>query len=694
MSVQERPQAEHTDLVELLSVLTARAGVEITPELLSTAVARSERFEQAAQAVGLRVRWVVSTVDDAAPLARHDMPVVAWTDHGACWVLDGVAGPRVRAFPLDDPRGPRWMSLAQLRRQLGDGAIPWAMVEATLPAAPLASGSGALASPMRRLLSLLWMERRDGGVVVLYGTVAGLLSLATPLAIQVLINWLAFGALLQPIFLLGSALLVALALAAGLQLLQRMAVETIERRIFVRMVADLSGRLSRVQATALDGLHGPELANRFFDVLTLQKAASTLLLDGFTALLQVTVAVLLLGLYHPWLLLFDLFLLAGMAAALLPLGRGAQQTAINESKAKYAMAAWIEEIARHPVALRMNGAQIAERKAERLARAWLERRRDHFVVFLRQYAGVQALQVVMSVVLLVASGALVLRGQLTVGQLVAAEFIVNAALVGFAKFADKLDTVYDLLAGVDKLGTLLDLPPEEPVGLPRDDNGPIGVSLEGATLRYPDGGGIAPVDLELAPGSRTIVLGATSSGKSTLAQLVVGLRAPGMGHIRHDDVDLSQLRPEDRYRNVALLRPEDLLHGTVRENITMGRVWVDDTHVWKVLDAAGLRRRVEDLSGGLDTVLAPSGSPLSEIEQRCLLVARALVCPPRLMVVDGVLDGLPHPERHRLRDVLTDPGAPWTLLLLTADARVPAHPARLLTLDHGGLDERPPLAPA
>jgi len=693
MAALPHPATEQTDLVELLTVLTDRAGVSVSPQQLAEAVDRCDTFEAAASSVGLRIRWHVATVDDAAPLARRDMPVVTWGAHGACWVLDGVAGPRFRAFPIDDPRLPRWMSLSALRRHLGDEARPWALVEAVLPGAPLASPHGPR-SPLRRLGSLLWMERRDGGVVILYGTVAGLLSLATPLAIQVLINWLAFGALLQPIFLLGVALLTCLALAAGLQLLQRVAVETIERRIFVRMVADLSGRLARVKASALDGLHGPELANRFFDVLTLQKAASTLLLDGFTALLQVVVAVTLLALYHPLLLVFDLVLVIGMAVTLIPLGRGAQATAIAESKSKYAVAAWIEEIARHPVALRMNDSQIAERKAERLARTWLEKRRAHFSVFLRQYAGVQALQVLMSVVLLVACGALVLRGQLTVGQLVAAEFIVNAALMGFAKFADKLDTIYDLIAGVDKLGTLLDLPPEQPVGVPRGQDGAIRVELSGATLRYPDGGGLPPVDLELPAGSHTIVLGAPSTGKSTLGQLAVGLRNPAMGSVRHDGELVSQLRPEDRYRNVALLRPDDLVHGTVRENVTMGRVWVDDRRVWEVLEATGLRPRIESLRLGLDTVLGPTGAPLSDIDQRALLVARSLVCPPRLLVVDGVLDGLPHPQRTQLRDLLTRPSAPWTLLILTSDARVPAHPARLLTLDHGGLDERPPLAPA
>jgi ABC-type bacteriocin/lantibiotic exporter with double-glycine peptidase domain len=687
------PTLSSDDLSELLAELCALTDVDTDAGRIGDAVDRSPGFEEAASCLGLRVRWLVAPIDDAVALATPEVPLVTFPPDGGAWILNRT-GPRgVYLTELHGLVFRRWAPRARLRKRLGRGGVPWAMIEPALPVAALAS-PGRPRSPLRRLLSLLWLERRDGLVVMLYGAVAGLLSLATPLAIQVLINWLAFGALLQPVFLLGGVLLTCLALAAGMQLLQRIAVETIERRIFVRTVADLSVRLARVQVSAFDGRHGPELANRFFDVLTLQKAASTLLLDGFTALLQVAVAVSLLGLYHPWLLLFDLILLLGMAMALIPLGFGAERTAIKESKAKYEMAAWIEEIARHPIALRMNDAQLAQRRAEQLARTWLERRRDHFRVFLRQYAGVQALQVTMSVVLLIACGALVLRGQLTVGQLVAAEFIVNTALVGFAKFADKLDTVYDLLAGVDKLGSLLDLPPEDPSGLPRMGEGPATGELDGATLTYDEGGTLPPIDLRLPSGSRTILYALPGTGKSTLAQLVTGIRFATGGIVRHDGVNVRQLRPEARYDGISLLRGDDLLHASVRDNVALGRPHLDDARVWKALRHVGLADRIERLSQGLDTIIDPKGLPLSEVELRALLVARAIACRPRLVVVDGVLDGLPASSRDQLRRLLMRPDAPWTLLVLTADARVPTTAARCYTLDAGGLSERPPLATA
>ena len=684
-------------LMELLEVLANGMNLSVSHEQLEQAstlpqpeMSWTQQLEEAAAGVGLRVRWMVAPIEDVFPLARPDLPVIGRSDDGGWWVLDGKAPGLVHAVPIADPRGPQWLLPSSLRRRMGADSRTWGMVEPVLPAAPLACPDGRR-PPAARLRQLLWVERQDVAVVMLYGAVAGLLSLATPLAIQVLINWLAFGALLQPVLILGVALGVCLFLAASLQVLQRMGVETIERRLFVRTVADLAARLSRVRVEALDGMSGPELANRFFDVLTLQKAASTLLLDGFTAVLQVGVAVVLLALYNPWLLLFDLFLLLGMFGVLLPLGRGAQATAIQESKAKYAVAAWIEEVARHPVMLRQDGAQLAELRADSLARHWLHKRQSHFWVFLRQFAGVQTLQVLMSTVLLVSSGALVLRGELTIGQLVAAEFIVTTALLGFAKFADKLDTVYDLLAGVDKLGNLLDLQPEQPQGIALEDNGPVNIELDEATLTYGDGRRLPPVSLTLDSGSRTIIFGDPGSGKSTLGALVTGVRSPSSGVVRRDGVDLQHVRPQSRYRDVVRIGVHDILAGSIRDNVALGRLDVSDPMVWDALAQVGLRRRVEAMSDGLEAGLDPLGAPLSEPELRALLIARAVVGQPRLIVVDGVLDGLPARLREDLQRPLSEPGRPWTLLVLTSDPHVVDPNCRTFTLGSGGLDERPTL---
>jgi len=680
---------------ELVEVLANSMNIEIDHRTVEAAVEQVDphtswavQVDDVLAAAGLRVRWMVAPLEDARRLARSDLPVITRTEGGTVWVLDGRGFGYVHGVPVADPRGPRWLGRRALASRIGTEARTWGLVEPVLPSAPLACPDGTK-SPVQRLWSLMWVERSDVAVVMMFGAVAGLLSLATPLAIQLLINWLAFGALLQPILILGVALFVVLLLAAALQVLMRVGVEAIERRVFVRTVADLSTRLSRVRIEALDGLSGPELANRFFDVLTVQKAAGTLLLDGFTALLQVGVAVLLLGVYHPYLLVFDLFLLAGMLFVLVQLGRGAQDTAIAESKSKYAVAAWIEEVARHPMVLRQDHSRIAEERADDLARYWLTRRRSHFRIFLRQFAGVQGLQVLMSTVLLVASGALVLEGELTIGQFVAAEFIVTTALIGFSKFADKLDTFYDLLAGVDKLGNLLDLPPERSAGLSTAQNGsPMEVELQQATFTYDTDEGIEELDLHLPAGSRTAIFGAPGSGKSTLAAMVVGFRLPTEGVVRHDGVDITHLRPESRYQGVIKLHITDTLSGTVLDNITIGRQGVSLAMAWDALDAVGLRRRVEALPDGIHTQLDYAGGPLSDAERRTLLVARALVRPPRLLVLDGLLDGLPSTTRHKLVRLVADSRVPWTLLVFTAESNDFDTTFRSLALGPGGLDDR------
>ena len=658
--------------LELLSLLVESTGVEVDSTAQSEVLERSSNFQEALESIGLRVRWIRAPLQAVGPLARRTQPVVGWSTQGSPWLLDGASKRGFRAVSVTSPRKPRWRSEAELTQIFGAEPTRWALVEPALPAAAMSS-KGSPRTPSQRLAALLWLERRDGVVVMIYGLITGLLSLATPLAIQVLINWLAFGALLQPIILLGGLLLLSLSIVAGLRLLQRVAIETIERRIFVRMVSDLTTRLARVEASALDGLHGPELANRFFDVLTLQKAIRSLLLDGFTALLQIGVAVILLGLYNPWLLVFDVLLLLGMYIVLVPLGRNAEYTAIKESKAKYAVAAWIEEISRHSVALRMNRAEIAEGKSERLALAWLEQRTQHFRIVLRQYAGVQSFQALMSVALLIACGILVMQGQLTIGQLVAAEFIVNSALTGLVKFADKLDTLYDLMAGIDKLGALLDLPAESPDGL---GVLPTSEPAEIELVELPHN--TRELSLHLQPGSKTVLLTPPGDRHQELVQAIAGLRDPSKGIVRRDGTAVRLLRPSARYETVALIHPSDLIHGSIRENISLGNPQLTEHDIWHALAEVQLRERVEEL--GLQTIIPPQGGPLSIAEQRAILVARAIINQPRLVVADGILDGLPRANRDHLQQTLLRATAPWTSLLFTAEPFAPLPGVRAVDL--------------
>ncbi|MCA9493194.1 MAG: ABC transporter ATP-binding protein, partial [Myxococcales bacterium] len=556
-------------LLLLLRTLCKRLSVELSEDLLRAAArdaeqapAWDEALALALGPLGLRARWVEGTMEEAAAIARYDLPVLTWIEAGISsrWVV--LDGRWLGSPSAIDPFHPPPI-------QLPDRVV-WARVEPVLPASPL-SPSGGRRTPLRRLFGLLDAERSDLGVVLVFAVATGLLSLATPLTIQVLINWLAFGALVQPIIVLSGALLVCLLLAAGVRVAKRQVVEVLQRRIFVRTVADLSARLARVRLEELDGRSAPELVNRFFDVLTLQKATSTLLLDGVGAALQAAVGLALLAVYHPALLVFDLIVVALAAVVLLPLARGALRTALDESKAKYQVAGWLEEVGRQTLVFKLGGATLAEERADRLVRSWLTARASHFRVFLRQYAGMQLVQVVVGVGLLATSGWLVLEGQLTLGQLVAAEFVVTAALAGLAKFTDKLETVYDLLAGLDKLGSLVDLGRDGTVGAVPRSSGPPTIEALDLHVTAPGAVVLNGASLTVGPGSSVAIVTDDVTDRSLLGEVLAGARPPAGGVLRRDGLPYAAHRPDLLTREALLCRPDGLIAGTIAENVSLGR---------------------------------------------------------------------------------------------------------------------------
>ena len=321
-------------------------------------------------------------------------------------------------------------------------------------------------SPLKRFLSILRPEWNDIWIVLVFAFFAGVLGLATPIAVEALVNTVAFGRLLQPVVVLALLLFGFLAFGGAMRALQTIVVEIIQRRLFARVAADLAFRLPRVRQDTLDDRDGPELVNRFFDVVTIQKVTAYLLLDGSAIVLTTLVGMVVLAFYHPWLLGFDLVLLATVVSGVLLLGRGAVRTGIDESKYKYQLAAWLEDVIRCHRTFKLDGSvTFATDRTNYLTSRYLSARRDHFRVLLRQIVLLLGLQAVAGTILLGFGGWLVIQGQLTLGQLVAAELIVAIILGALAKLGKHLEGYYDVMAAVDKLGYLFRLPLERSNGL-------------------------------------------------------------------------------------------------------------------------------------------------------------------------------------------------------------------------------------
>ncbi|MEO8663166.1 MAG: ATP-binding cassette domain-containing protein, partial [Bryobacteraceae bacterium] len=420
--------------------------------------------------------------------------------------------------------------------------------------------------PFRRLRLLVRAETRDLWVAVVYSAAIGLMTLVVPIATQSLVNTVAFGTLLQPLVVLTLLVFLGLCFATLLQGFRTWIVEIIQRRFFVRVAGDVAHRVLRARPEAFDGGHGPEVVNRFLEVVTVQKSAAMLLIDGLSILMQTVIGMILLAVYHPWLLAFDVLLLASIAIVLFPMGSGAVATSIQESKAKYELMAWLEELARHPLTFKsVNGTSLALVTTNTLTSHWLKYRSRHFRILLRQIVGSFILQAAASSVLLGVGGWLVIQRQLTLGQLIAAEIVVALVVSGFTKFGKTLEVFYDMLAAVDKLGYLTDLPLEntgvEP--LPANSAG-IAVSLRNVGLGYAHNPRVLEgLTWEIPAGARVGLRGNSGGGKSTLVNMLYGLRSPESGVVELDGVDLRDIRLNDVRSQVSLVRENEIFQGSI-----------------------------------------------------------------------------------------------------------------------------------
>ncbi|MBX3464220.1 MAG: ABC transporter ATP-binding protein [Planctomycetes bacterium] len=529
--------------------------------------------------------------------------------------------------------------------------------------------------PWLRYFSLLRPEARDVVTIVVYGAAGAVLTLAVPLTVDALVSNIMFGTLLTPLVVLVGVLLGCLVLHGILRALQIDVAEVIERRIFVRVAGDLAWRLPRVQIRAFDTRYGPELVNRFFDTVTLQKTTSKLVIGTTNVMLQSGVGMTVLAFYHPFLLILAAFLLLAVLFIVFVLGWRGVRTAIGESIAKYEVAAWLQEMARHTTAFCTHGgAEFARQRTDLLVGKYVNARRTHYRIWLRQVCSTLFLQVIASTAVLGIGGWLVIDQQLTPGQLVASELIVTAVVANVTKFADVMKDWYDACAAADKLGHLIDLPLERQTGaeLPAGGGG-VGIEVHGVTCGHPASPqSLHEFNLSVRPGERIALVGSTGGSASYLLDVLLGLREPLHGHVTVEGLDLRQLRLDSTRDVFALVHGTELVEGSILDNLRFGRENIGPDQIRDALEAVGLWDDVLELPLGLDTQLSNRGQPLSSGQASRLMLARAILGEPRLLLLDGAIDVLTPTVRKRVLAHLFDRRHRWTVLIVTQEPDVVA----------------------
>ena len=544
-------------------------------------------------------------------------------------------------------------------------------------------------SAWNRFFNLLKLERKDILQIFYYALFAGILSLSLPLGVQAIINLIQGAQISSSWIILVVLVTLGVSFTGTLQIMQMRIIETLQQRIFTRASFELSYRFPKLKMNALRNQYPPELANRFFDTLSIQKGLAKILIDVPTALIQIVFTLILLSFYHPFFILFGLGLLILMFFVFQYTVRRGLDTSIEESKHKYRVAHWIQEIARSIVSFKLAGhTDLALRKNDELVSGYLQAREAHFRIIKLQYIKLIAFKVAVTAGLLVIGGALVLNQQMNIGQFVAAEIIILLVIASVEKLIVSLETLYDMLTSIEKLGQLVDLETEAQDGIIWDDDQPFTLELKDIEYSVPDVDRpiLSGINLQIAPKEIVLVRGTSGSGKSILLRLLAGVIQPTKGTVFVGEYNLKALELR-KYRSLLglSLSDEAPFEGTLKENLNFGDPSISEAAIRKVLDKLGLQEFVKTQPYGLETFINPEGKHMSYSVTKKLILARALLHRPQCLILEDPLDIFTSGETQSVIDYLCAPEHPWSVIVVSNNHYWEKKSTQIVQLEEGRL---------
>ncbi|WP_272022599.1 peptidase domain-containing ABC transporter [Olleya namhaensis] len=522
----------------------------------------------------------------------------------------------------------------------------------------------------QRFIGLLKLDRKDVRQVFFYAIFAGLVNLSLPLGIQAIINLLQAAQISTSWIVLVVLVTLGVVFVGILQLMQIRIIENIQQKIFTRASFEFAYRFPKMKMSGLSGYYPPELANRFFDTINVQKGIAKVLIDFPAAILQIVFGLILLSFYHPFFIIYGALLLILIYVVFKFTAEKGLRTSIDESNHKYKVAHWLQEIARSIVSFKLSGkTSLALNKNDKLVTNYLEARESHFKILVTQFIQLIGFKVLVTAGLLIIGGALVLNQQMNIGQFVAAEIIILLVINSVEKLILGLETFYDVLTSIEKLGKIVDKDLESQDGEILDiTDTDFDIELDNISYSVPDRSTpiLKDISLKINAKDRILIQGDSGSGKSSLLKLIAGVIAPTNGSIYVCDKSLSSININSYRSNIGqTLVEETPFEGTLLQNITFGDTSITTKQLDWAIQNVGLKDFVKQLPDGMSTMLYPEGKGVSFTISKKIMLARSIVKQPRLLMLKEPLDQFEAKEAQQIVDFLSQPQHPWTLVVVS-----------------------------
>jgi ABC-type bacteriocin/lantibiotic exporter with double-glycine peptidase domain len=415
-------------------------------------------------------------------------------------------------------------------------------------------------------------------------------------------------------------------------------VEKIQQRIFSRYAFEFTFKIPRLKVKETENYYLPELVNRFFDSVSLQKSLSKLLLDIPLAVIQIFFGLILLSVYNAIFILLGIILLIVVSLVLFLSAKRGLKASLAESNYKYSLMGWIQELARGFKTFKISDSHhLHLKKTDVLLEGYIESRTNHFNVLKFQYWSLIIFKLLITSSMLLIGGFLLIDQKLNVGQFIAAEIVIITVLAAVEKLILSLDKVYDVLTSVEKLSKVTDKEVETSGNLVLNDN-QLGISIEAQQISFAFENGkdvLKNVSFKVDGGKKVCIMGGMASGKSTLMELATGSLQPNQGSLLINGIPIGNYDLTSYRKNIgAFYSEQDIFEATLMENITMGNTEVDQQMLMSLAEVIGIKDFIISLPKGFNTMLSSTGNGLSSIIKQKILLLRVLSDSPKLLLMD------------------------------------------------------------
>ena len=523
-------------------------------------------------------------------------------------------------------------------------------------------------TPLKRFYDLLKLDRKDVSQIFFYAIFAGLISLSLPLGIQAIINFIQAGRISASWIVLVVLVVIGVALVGILSLMQLRITENLQQKIFVRSSFEFAARLPKIKFEEFYNKYPPELANRFFDTMSIQKGTSKLLIDFSAAILQITFGLILLSLYHPYFIVFGILLFLLLYFIFRFSYNSSLESSLKESKFKYKVAGWLQEIARNNISFRNElNFDYALQKNDNLVTDYLNYREKHFNIIKRQFSQLIVFKMIITMSLLSIGGFLVINQQMNIGQFVAAEIIILLVINSVEKIILGLESFYDVLTSIEKIGQVTDMGFElESTSDYTSCYTNILLETENLEFKFPDSKNnvLNTISLKINQGEKIVINGENGSGKTTLIRVLSGLlqQTSGAFYINDDSfrkINLNQYRSQIG----SIVHNETPFEGTIIENITFNDSNITDENIKWAVNAMQLSSLIKTLPEGLNTKIFPEGRQLSSSNAQKILLARSIIHKPKILFYEDPTDTMDENVANEIIDFITSDKNNWTVIV-------------------------------